>query len=393
MAALRIAFVLASVCVTPGLRAQAAPDATYQAERQRAAELFQQGKRLEALPLLEQLVRANPNDPEMLVDLAASLVDHAALIDREPAGRERLRARDLLERARKLGDTSPLALNLLEILDHLPENGDIQFSADPDVEQAMRAGEAAFSRRDFDGALKNYGKALQLEPNNYFAALFSGNAYDRKGDFARAAEWYERAIQFDFNIETAYRYYADMLARKGEMPKARAMLIHAAVAEPYNRIVWRELHAWAILNHTEINFVYARVPPVPERSGLSAAWDAYRAVREKWHNGGEFRKHFPEEIQYRHSLPEESEALLAAINVLERLEAQESGAKLVESDSGMVLLLKLHRADLVEPYVLFSLGDSGIAQDYIPWRALHRGRLEEYLETFVVPPVPWRRSN
>jgi hypothetical protein len=179
------------------------------------------------------------------------------------------------------------------------------------------------------------------------------------------------------------------------MAKARAMLIHAAVAEPYNRIVWRELHAWAALNHTEINLIYTGIPPSPEkgkmpvseRTGVSAAWDAYHAVREKWQSGGEFRKRFPEEKQYRHSLPEESEALLAAIGVLERLEADASSAKLVEGDTGMVLLLKLHRADLIEPYVLFSLGDSGIARDYIPWRVLHRGQLEEYLDRFVVPPV------
>jgi tetratricopeptide (TPR) repeat protein len=405
MVALRVAFVLASVCVAPGLPAQTAPDAAYQAERRKAAQLFQVGKRLEALPFLEQLVKANPKDPEILVDLAASLVDQAALIDREAAGLQRFRARDLLEQARKLGDTRPLALNLLEILDHLPENGDVNFSADTNVEQAMRAGEAAFARRDFDEAIRNYGRAFELQPNNYFAALFTGNAYDRKSDFAKAAEWYGRAIQFDPNIETAYRYYADMLARNGDMAKARAMLIQAAVADPYNRIVWRELHAWAALNHIEINFVYAGSPPAPEngtmplsqraiseQSGLSTAWDAYRAVREKWQNGGEFRKRFPEEKEYRHSLPEESEALLAAIAALERLEADESSAKLidtklVEGDTGLVLLLKLHRADLIEPYVLFSLGDAGIARDYIPWRVLHRQRLEEYLDRFVVPPV------
>jgi tetratricopeptide (TPR) repeat protein len=400
MAAVRIrwryamVFVLAAVCVSPSLKAQTAPDPTYQAERRRAAQLFQEGKRLEALPLLEQLVTANPKDAEMLVDLAASLVEQAALIDREAGGRQRLRARHLLEQARKLGDASPLALNLLEILDHLPETGDVKFSADANVEQAMRAGEAAFSRRDFDEAIGNYAQAFELQPNNYFAALFTGNAYDRKSDFAKAAEWYGRAIQFDPNIETAYRYYADMLARNGEMAKARAMLIQAAVAEPYNRIVWRELHAWAALNHSEINFVYAGIPQSPETGkpasqhpGLSTAWDAYRAVREKWQNGGEFRKRFPEEKEYRHSLPEESEALLAAITVLERLEANESSAKLVEGDTGLVLLLKLHRADLIEPYVLFSLGDAGIARDYIPWRVLHRRRLEEYLDRFVVPPV------
>lgn len=111
-------------------------------------------------------------------------------------------------------------------------------------------------------------------------------------------------------------------------------------------------------------------------------------LREKWQNGGEFRSRFPEEKEYRHSLPEETEALLAAVGVLERLDADKSTANLVEGDTGLVLLLKLHRADLIEPFVLFSLSDPGVARDYIPWRVLHRGRLEEYLDKFVVPSVP-----
>jgi hypothetical protein len=188
-----------------------------------------------------------------------------------------------------------------------------------------------------------------------------------------------------------------MLARQGDMPKARTMLIRAAVAEPYNRIVWRELHAWAALNHTEINFVYAGIPPEPrdshtsalqpgvEPADLSSAWEAYRVVRERWQKGGEFQKHFPEEKEYRHSLPEESEALTAAIRVLERLKADRRFVKQEENNAAVVLLLKLHQADLVEPYVLFSLGDAGIARDYATYRRRNRARLEEYMDKFVMP--------
>jgi len=386
--------LLMILCLSPGARAQATPDASYQTERQKAASLFNQGKRLEALPLLEQLVQANSRDDEMLVDLAASLVDHAAtLIDREASGKERLRARGLLERARDLGNASSLALNLLQLLEHVTEGGDIRFSDDPQVDAALRAGEAAFSQRDFDDAIKDYGKALELQPENYSAALFLGNAYDRKNEPAKATAWYERAIQLDPNVETAYRYYADMLARQHDMAKARVMLIHAAVAEPYNRIVWRELHAWATLNGTQINFVYIGIPPAQTAPGidgrqpndLSAAWDAYYAVKDRWQNGGEFQRRFPEEKQYRHSLPEESEALTAAVKVLEKLEADRKSASEVDSNTGLVLLLRLHEAGLIEPYVLFSLGDSDIARDYVPYRVPNRQRLEEYMDKFVVP--------
>src|SRR5580765_1672241 len=241
-------------------------DAAYQAKRQQAMQLFGQGKRLEALPLLEDLVREDPGDEEVVVATAASLVRHAAtLTDEQAAGKERLRAKDLLE---KSGSFSPLAQNLLQLLREMPESGDIQFSENPAVEQAMRAGEAAFSRRDFDEAIKNYSRAAELEPKNYAAVLFIGNTFHKKNDFARAGEWYEKAIPLDPNIETAYRYYAEMLAREGNMAKARTMLIHAATAEPYNRMVWRDLKTWATVNHVALDFTYIDIP-APNKDELA----------------------------------------------------------------------------------------------------------------------------
>jgi len=393
---MRLLIVLLILCASIHLVAQTGGDLSYQTKRQKASELFEQGKRLEALPLLEELVKTNPSDSTMLVVLAACLVEHAATLpDQEGGGKERLRARELLDRAWDLGNHSTLAMNLTQLLKQLPESGAIKFSDNPQVDQAMRAGEAAFSRRDFDEAFKNYSKALELEPGNYSAALFIGNTYDKQNEFAKGAEWYERAIQLDPNVETAYRYYADMLAKKGDMAEARLMLIHAAVAEPYNRIVWRELHAWAALNHTRITEVFVGVPAEhtehrPELPDTSAISQAYREVRVRWQTGGEFKSRFPEEKEYRHSLPEESEALAAAAKNLEKLNSANSDknfAEWIRSDQSLSLLLKLYQAGSIEPYVLFSLGDAGIARDYEGFRAKNRSRLEEYLDKFVVPSL------
>src|SRR5260370_2515131 len=103
--------VVVDLCLLPGVVAQTGADA-YHAKRQEAEDLFRQGKRLQALPLLEELVKTNPKDDAMLVALAACLVDHAAtLSDQELAGKERLRARDLLDKAWDLGNTTTLAMN------------------------------------------------------------------------------------------------------------------------------------------------------------------------------------------------------------------------------------------------------------------------------------------
>ena len=360
--------------------------------------LFREGKRLEALPLLEELAKSDPKDSEVLVELAASLVEHAATLnDANAAAEERFRAKGLLQKAWALGNATPLAENLRQLLDELPANGAIKFSDNSAVDQAMHLGEAAFARRDFDEALNDYAKARELEPTNYSATLFTANTYDRKKDFAEAAEWYERAMRIDPNVETAYRYYADMLAKQGNMAKARSMLIRAAVAEPYNKMVWREIRSWAIINKTAFNIVVVGIPLPPkaapadggqEPADLSSAWRAYYAVKSEWKKGGRFAKQFPQEAEYRHSLPEESEALAATATVLEKLKDDPKTAKLVTDNPSATLLLKLRDTGLLDAYVLFSLGDDGIAKDYIAYRTKNRDKLETYMDKFVMPPAP-----
>ena len=378
--------------------ARAEPDGSDQQKRQQAVALFGQGKRLEALPLLEELAQTNPQDAELLVDLAASLVEHAVtLADRDAAAKERFRARDLLQKAWILGNGSPLAENLRQLLRDLPANGAIRFSDNPEVERVMNAGEAAFARRDFDEALTAYAKALELEPTNYSASLFTAHTYDRKNDFARASFWYERTMRLDPDVETAFRYYADMLAKQGDMAKARDMLIQAAIAEPYNKIVWREIRAWALINNTAFNLVYLPIPLVAKESietaasgqppQLASAWRAYHAVVADWRKGRKFAKQFPQE-PYRHSLPEESEALTAAAKVLQTLRQDQASADLVTGNTVAALLLKLDDAGLIEAYVLFSLGDDGIVRDYKAYRAANRSKLQEYMDKFVMPPAP-----
>jgi tetratricopeptide (TPR) repeat protein len=374
--------------------AQANTDTSDQAKRQKAVALFNQGKRLEALPFLEELTQKDPQDAELLVALAASLIDHAATLSNQEAAKERFRARDLVQKAWELGNTSPLAENLRQLLSGLPANGAIKFSTNPAVEQIMNVGEAAFARRDFDEALKDYGKALEIESTNYSAVLFTANTYDRKNEFAKAGEWYERAMRLDPDVETAYRYYADMLAKQGDMAKARAMLVHAAVAEPYNKIVWREIRAWATINNVEFNPVYVGIPKPKDdihSPDINSAWRTYFFVREGWRNGGRFQKQLPQESEYRHSLPEESEALTAAAKALEKLKQDKKTADLVTGDPVAGLLLKLHEAGVLEPYVLFSLGDDGIAKDYKSYRAKNRAKLEEYMDKFVMPPAPGKQ--
>lgn len=367
--------------------------------RKLAFELFKQDKHLEALPLFEELALKNPDDRDVLLGLAGCLVSEAATLDDENAAtKERVRARQLLLKAKQLGKKSALLENLLQTI---PEDGVVKYENTP-ADKAMRAAEAAFVRHDFEEAIKNYSKALEYDPKNYSAVLFIGDTYFTEKDWAKAGEWYQKAIDLNPNKETAHRYYADMLLKNGEIEKSRTRFIQAVVAEPYNPITWRALQAWATTNKLQLKRVHVDTPNNVSQTGeknititvdpkasdeTTTLWLSYGLTKAKW-RGDEFKKQFPAEKQYRHSLAEEAEALTMAATVWTETndsEKKKNKASSAPKDPNLILLLKLYQAKMIEPYVLLNAADEGIAQDYPSYREKNREKLEQYLSEWVVP--------
>jgi tetratricopeptide (TPR) repeat protein len=385
--------LLISLSMSSHAGAQTDDDAD-KSKRATAIALFNEHKYLEALPLFEELARKNPEDRSVLFGLATGLIDHSATVNDEEAGRkERLRARELLLHAQKLGENSILLQNLLATL---PPDGNIRHASNPDVDKALQAGEAAFAKRDFDEAGKNYAHALELDPKNYSAALFVADAYFAKKDFAKAETGYDQAIQINPNAETAYRYESDMFTKDGRLEKARTRAIQGIVAEPYNSITWRGLLQWANTCHVQLLRIHIETQASARKdgdkttitlnpdanTGAGAVWLAYGATRALWQNE-KFKKTFPNENKYRHSLPEEYEALSLAAKMLPKSEKDAA-----YTDSNLAQLKKLSDAGMLEPYILLNAADQGIAQDYPVYREQNRVRLEAYLSQFVVPPAP-----
>ncbi|MBZ5493705.1 MAG: tetratricopeptide repeat protein [Acidobacteriia bacterium] len=395
----RLLFLLVTVCGFLLRSGGYAQSAGVDDNRKLAFELFKQDKHLEALPLFEELALKSPDDRDVLVGLGACLVSEAATLDdQDAASKERMRARQVLLKAKKLGSTAPLLENLLQML---PEDGVVKYANTP-ADQAMRAAEAAFARHDFEEAIKNYSKVLESDPKNYSAVLFIGDTYFAEKNWAKAGEWYQKAIDLDPNKETAHRYYADMLLKNGEIEKSRMQFIQGVVAEPYNPITWRALQAWATSNKLQLKRVHVDTPNNvsqtdeknititvdPKASDeTSTLWLSYGLAKVKW-RGDEFKKQFPAEKQYRHSLAEEAEALTMAATVWTEVNESEKKKKKASSppkDPNLILLLKLYQAKMIEPYVLLNAADDGIAQDYPGYRQKNREKLEQYLSEFVVP--------
>ena len=159
-----------------------------------------------------------------------------------------------------------------------------------------------------------------------------------------------------------------------------------------------EIRAWAIINHTAFNIGIRPSPGRQNRrlvvtgpaAGIAAAWQVYYSVRARWSSGVSFHERYPQELTYIGTRSRRSPRPLstAAAAALQKLAAQDEGAQAVSADPIAPLLLRVYEAGLIDAYVLFSLGDDGIAKDYTAYRATNRARLEDYLDRFVMPQTP-----
>ena len=386
-------------------------------ERQRALDLYESNNFAAALPLLEKLAAANPDDAVILSRLGFALYANSAT-EKDPAVRQHMRdrARTTLLRSRSLGDNSNLTTITLDALS-APDASQLPFSSIQAADAAIREGEAAFVRGDMDKAIAAYKRALDLDPHLYDAALYAGDAEFKKGynstdpqyrsdHFDAAGVWFAKAIAIDPNRETAYRYWGDALDAQGKSTEARDKFVEAIIAEPYGRRSYVGLTQWAdrhkvALGHPRVDIPSnvtsnkpGEVNVTVDESALkgsdddgSGAWIMYGMVRALWVNkkdgsrSDDFARAYPNEPTYRHSLAEELAALHA---VVEAVQSQMKDKKIKTLTPALENLMKLSDAGLVEAYILFAHPDQGIARDYAGYRKTNRDRLKRYWLEVVI---------
>ena len=362
----------------------------YASERERAFQLYEEGKHLEALPILEKLAEANPSDGPVLQELAFSLISYSATLpDKEARKKVRARARGIFVRAVNLNYNVAVLQPMIAVIP--PDGGEIDFSSNKEAEAAMREGESAFAQGKHDQALAAYQRAMLIEPKLYEAPLFIADVYFLRKQWDKAGEWYAKAIAVDPNRETAYRYWSDALLKEGKMAASRLKAIEAIIAEPYNQRAWVGLVQWAQVN--SVNLSHPRIAPPNQEADAtfvidpktlssddgSMNWTIYKRERAAW-DERRFAREFPKEQAYRHSLLEEAQALRA---VAEAASKDLKTGKIKTLEPALASLVKLNEDGLLEAYILLARPDEGIAQDYDAYRRTNRDKLKRYLAEYV----------
>lgn len=343
--------------------------------------LIEQGRFGEAIPHLEVLVRAAPDDAEMRFVYGVALLTKSKQIDDNTLGKKL--SADALEQfkaAKRLGMNDPRLDSFIQLL-----GGGAPAPPDglSEAQKVMSQAEVQFAQSNFDEALVLYQKALALDPKLYDAALYSGDVYVKRQDWDNAEKWYQKAIAINPERETGYRYSATPLMRQKKYDLARDRYIEAFVAEPYSEFSPRGISQWAEvtgtkLGHPVVKFPtdadLAAPPPTAPVAGAALAWNAYIATRAEWRKA-KFAAAFPAEKAYRHSLKEEADAIRSALRIV---------AEKKIDDVQLQLLQKIETAGVLEAYVLMAIPDRGIAQDHRSYWRDNRPRLRQYVMTFVI---------
>ena len=351
----------------------------------KSVTLLDQGKYLEAEPYLAKLVKAVPDSAELRVMYGTVLVVKSKQIsNNDEAKKAAALALEQFQAAKRLGTNSKEVDDMITLLGGTPSTKPTTDIPRSSFDQA----EIKFAQSKYDEALPLYKRALEEDPKNYLAALYSADCLMQLGDYENAEKYYQKAIDIDPDRETAYRYSATYLMKQKKYDQARDRYIEAYIAEPYGGMSTRGISQWADATGAKLGHPKVDIPkfdydtngkPTTTMDGSSVtegskAWLAYSLTRDSWHKD-KFAKTFPKETKYRHSLREEAEALR---NVL----ASAKDQKL--SHPQFDVLQKLESEGLLEAFILLAHPDNGIAEDYQAYRKDNRAKLRQYVLSYVI---------
>ncbi|HQU81918.1 MAG TPA: tetratricopeptide repeat protein [Pyrinomonadaceae bacterium] len=357
----------------------------------KVAVLLDQDKVVEALPLLEKIVAAEPKDANSHFYLGFALLGKAInTADKEEKKALKVRARNEFIKSRDLGKNDNIVLAFIQ---SIPPDGSEPkgFSDNEEANKLMEDGEKAFTEGQIDAALAAYQKAFKLDPKIYEAALFTGDMFVRKEDFANAEIWYQKAITINPDRETAYRYSATPLMRQQKYDLARDRYIEAFICDPFSRFSLNGMLQWGQATNTKLAHPRIDVPKTevgadgkmkttinvnPLADDGSMAWIGYTTVRNDWRDT-KFAKTFPSEKTYRHSLQEEAEALRNVVTMAKTFKGKNKNPQ-IET------IAKLDQEGFLEAYILLALTDQGIADDYADYFKANRAKLRQYVLKYVV---------
>ncbi len=397
-----------SLCAPAQPQTPAKTDAELDDQAKHANELFLQGQPLATLPLYEELHAQRPASLVYTERLAAAYIAKSGA-DSSPqdALADRNTAHLLFKEAQSKGDNSDYLQIMMEKLNHADTAPSATTPISPDDPRAPGGAfvqaEQLFNKGDLKGAVSLYEQSWQKFPTFYPAPLYAGDSEYKLGHYDQAGVWFARAIAINNDAETAHRYWADCLLKAGKPELAREQYILAFIADPYQKGPRLQLRTFASMNHLAYFPPPITLPAPPTTTigkdgksntnitinfdpgkkddPIAPSWLMYSMNSALW-QGEKFKKQFPNEKTYRHSLAEEVDSIHLFLVGLRERKVKES-----QYDPTTRSLIALEKDNMIECWILLDAPDNGTAQDYVAYRAAHRDLLRAYIEKYDLHPA------
>lgn len=355
-------------------------------DRAEAISLIEENKYLEALPILERIILSYPNDAELWAHFGIALITNSTvLLTPEERKAEQEKAIKALKRAKQLGTENDRALDLLEQFENA-DGSDNFMSDNPEVEKALREGEAFFGRGEYDAAFKAYERAHKLDPKSYEAVLFMGDCFYAQKKYAEAEPWFAKAVALDPDREMAHRFWGDALLSQEKYGEARDRFVDAVIAEPYSRMGWSSLARWAEATETELG-VYQIVPPGNEDGGPIEIDAGLLKAEDGTIHWKEYSKALNSSPTVSSvPLPKFADDIAAWRSVAASFRKDLKAGKIKYPDHNLVNLIRLDDLGLLETYVLLVRPQDHYGEDYVAYRDKNRDKIRTFILRFVIVP-------
>lgn len=353
-------------------------------------DLVEQGRFIDALPLLKKISERYPKNAELMAHYGiAVLTNLVTLKDADARAGERRKAAEILAKAKELGTKNQVALHYLDNLANDDSELDsVSGSASKEVEGLIREGEAFFGRADYDNAFILYEKAYKLDPKNYEAALFAGDCLYAQKKFRESETWFAKAVAINPNREQALRFWGDALLGQGKNIEALSKFADAIIGEPDSRLAWSQMWNWIRANGTRKNtpLIY---PPSKENQRSSLIEVDYSLLKED--DGTiNWKKYSADPNTRRGKMSGDGmtftlihppiEADVKALKaVVEGVKADMKAGKIKTLNDGLANLVQLDEMNLLDVYALMVMHGGNRCYEFEDFRENDRVRIKQFL--------------
>lgn|GEM_PF-5485488 len=216
---------------------EALPESQLKARIGEGTRLMKEKRWEEAARFFEALAKKFPDQEEIYFRLGVSYLELRQIEKAEETLKRAVRLNPeyvpaFLQLARLYEETQRLqeALNLYETIIHLDPKGEaVQFSL---VKKSLIEGILLARSGDFDGALRLFKAAAELDPSDPAAFYNMGLIYLRRKEEAKAEEAFRKAVEANSHHQEAYLQLANLYEQQKRLDEALSAYIGAAEANP-----------------------------------------------------------------------------------------------------------------------------------------------------------------